>query len=84
MSRITSPGQAWRDGYYAGKRDYAASITGGVSISSPNPYEGLAAGADVDRTPVPSCPNCEQAFQYCSACGATFRWHEIEHREAER
>lgn len=30
--------QAWRDGYFAGKRDYAGSITGGVSISTPNPY----------------------------------------------
>ena len=32
--------QAWRDGYSAGKRDYAASITSGASISTPNPYEG--------------------------------------------
>lgn len=29
---------AWRDGYFTGKRDYAGSITGGVSISTPNPY----------------------------------------------
>ena len=31
--------QAWRDGYYAGKGDYAASVTSGVSIRTPNPYE---------------------------------------------
>ena len=30
--------RAWRDGYYAGKRDYAGSITGGLSISTPNPH----------------------------------------------
>jgi hypothetical protein len=30
---------AWRDGYYTGKRDYAGSITGGMPISTPNPYE---------------------------------------------
>lgn len=30
--------QAWRDGYYTGKRDYACSITGGAPISTPNPY----------------------------------------------
>lgn len=31
--------QAWRSGYYTGKRDYAGSITGGIPISTPNPYQ---------------------------------------------
>ena len=30
--------QAWRDGYYTGKRDYSASFTSGRSVSTPNPY----------------------------------------------
>ena len=34
----TAMERAWREGYYAGKRDYAGSITGGVPISTPNPY----------------------------------------------
>ncbi|HWV44633.1 MAG TPA: hypothetical protein VN039_01170, partial [Nitrospira sp.] len=28
--------QAWRDGYYTGKRDYAGSIMGGMPMSTPN------------------------------------------------
>lgn len=32
-------GRAWRHGYYTGKRDYAGSITGGLPITTPNPYE---------------------------------------------
>jgi len=36
--------QAWRDGYSTGKQDYAGSITGGLSISTPNPYEGTDRG----------------------------------------
>ncbi|WRS29626.1 hypothetical protein U6G28_08870 [Actinomycetaceae bacterium MB13-C1-2] len=30
---------AWMSGYYTGKRDYAGSITGGIPISTPNPYQ---------------------------------------------
>lgn len=30
--------RAWQEGYSAGKRDYAGSITGGMSITTPNPY----------------------------------------------
>ena len=30
--------QAWREGYYTGKRDYAASVMGGAPISTPNPH----------------------------------------------
>ena len=30
--------RAWREGYYTGKRDYAGSVMGGMSISTPNPY----------------------------------------------
>lgn len=30
---------AWREGYYAGKRDYAGSITAGQPMSTQNPYE---------------------------------------------
>lgn len=30
--------QAWREGYYTGKRDYAGSVMGGTPISTPNPY----------------------------------------------
>ena len=39
--------RAWREGYYTGKRDYAGSIMGGMSISTPNPYaEKLMRGKD--------------------------------------
>lgn len=31
--------QAWRDGYATGKQDYSGSVMGGMSISTPNPYE---------------------------------------------
>lgn len=30
--------QAWREGYYTGKRDYAASVMGGAPVSTPNPH----------------------------------------------
>lgn len=41
--------QAWRSGYYTGKRDYAGSVTGGMSISTPNPYtERIARGGTDD------------------------------------
>lgn len=30
--------QAWCEGYYTGKRDYAGSVMGGTPISTPNPY----------------------------------------------
>lgn len=37
MMRLVAE-KAWRDGYYTGKRDYVGSVTGGRSISTPNPY----------------------------------------------
>lgn len=40
--------KAWRDGYYTGKRDYAGSITGGVSISTANPHGPLSVSAGGD------------------------------------
>lgn len=30
---------AWRQGYYSGKRDYAGSLMAGMPISTPNPFE---------------------------------------------
>jgi len=40
--------RAWREGYYTGKHDYAGSLMGGQSISTPNPYRAdtIEAGSD--------------------------------------
>lgn len=31
--------KAWREGNSAGRQDYAASVAGGLPLSTPNPYE---------------------------------------------
>lgn len=38
VQELVAQERAWREGYYTGKRDYAGSVTGGVPISTPNPY----------------------------------------------
>lgn len=38
----TALSAAWRDGYYSGKRDYAASHLGGTYAKTPNPHQSGA------------------------------------------
>lgn len=40
--------QAWRSGYYTGKRDYAGSVMGGAPITTPNPYD-VCEGCDWEK-----------------------------------